>query len=237
MTALNTPIRFDTQAAIILSARAEWLAACEVFENPTVSSSPLGEYFYAHVSDVDCVLFHGGWGKVSAAAGTQYVIDRWHPELLLNLGTCGGFEGLNSVGEIVLANETLIYDIIERMGDQQIALDQYTTHIDLSTLRKPYPQPVRVGRLISADQDIDPAMVDKLIGEFHAVGADWESSSIAWTAARNQTRVYILRVVSDLVSAEGGELYDLGNFDERANQVMQPLLRALPDWINCAIPD
>ena len=220
--------------AVIVSAQAEWAVTREVFNDPIVESSPLGAYFTTHLAGTDCLLFHGGWGKVAAAAGAQYVIDRWQPRLIVNLGTCGGLAGMARVGEIIMANETLIYDIFERMGDPQAALAHYATRIDLSSFRQPYPQEVRVGRLISADQDIDPAMVAALASDFSAVAADWESGAIAWTAARNDTRVLILRAVSDLVSAEDGELYRQWNFKDRAREVMLPLLRALPAWLNCA---
>jgi adenosylhomocysteine nucleosidase len=77
-------------------------------------------------------------------------------------------------------------------------------------------------------------MVQTLSVDFSAVAADWESGAIAWTAARNDTKVLILRAVSDLVGAGGGELYDQGDFQLRAREVMLPLLRALPAWLNCA---
>lgn len=229
----NEPIK----VVVLVSALSEWTAVKTHFQEPAVKRSPFGGYFFTSIAGVSCVLCHGGWGKVSAAASTQFVIDRWHPQLLLNMGTCGGFEGHINVGEVVLADETLIYDIQERMGDPDEALGFYTTRIDLSYLRKPFPFTVRVGRLVSADEDIDPAMVSRLRLDFGALAADWESGAIAWTANRNHTRVLILRAVSDLVGEDGGELYDGGDFESRAGEVMQPLLRALPDWINCAIHD
>jgi len=222
--------------AVLISAGEEWATTLRVFNDPPVMPSPIGDFFTISLSDHDCLFYHGGWGKVSAAATTQYVIDRWNPDLLINLGTCGGLEGQISVGEVVLASDTLIYDIYERMGDPQSALDHYSTRIDLSWLRPPYPHEVRVSRLVSGDQDIDPGMVNKLISEHQAIAADWESGAIAWVAACNGTRVLILRVVSDMVGVTGGEIYDLGDFAGRAAWVMQPLLRALPDWIRCAFP-
>jgi len=222
--------------AIIISAGEEWRTALKVFNDPMVKPSRIGDYFTSTLAGHNCLFYHGGWGKVSAAAGTQYVIDRWHPELLINPGTCGGLEGQIAIGEVILASETVIYDIVERMGDQQAALDHYSTRIDLSFLHPPYPHNVRVCRLVSADQDIDPGMVNQLIADFQAVAADWESAAIAWTAARNGTRVLILRVVSDLVSTKGGEIYSIGDFSSRADEVMRPLLRALPAWIDCAFP-
>lgn len=229
----------DSPAAdivILISAHSEWRAAKSYCNDPLTERTPFGECFYKSIAAVPCVFMEGGWGKVSAAGSTQYAIDRWRPRLLINLGTCGGMEGQITVGEVVLANETLIYDIYERMGDQQSALDHYATSIDLSFLRTPYPHSVRVCRLVSADQDIDPAMLDTLVNHFHAIASDWESGAISWTAARNGTRLLILRVVSDLVNRTGGELYPQGDFSARAAEVMQPLLAALPAWICCAFP-
>ena len=223
--------------AIILAAHSEWETAKLLFSKTENDRSPFGEYFLTTIDNRRCVFFHGGWGKVSAAASTQYVIDRWQPRLLINLGTCGGFEGHSNVGEVVLADETMIYDIHERMGDQDEALKFYTTRIELSFLRGPFPHAVRIGRLVSADEDINPSMVSRLRQEFGAVAADWESAAIAWTARRNGIAVLILRAVSDLVSENGGELYDGGGFNNRARAVMHPLLLALPGWICCAFPD
>lgn len=219
--------------AVLISAHEEW-AAVKAYYLAQVERSPFGEYFIIDLENKPCVFFQGGWGKVSAAASTQYVIDRWQPGLLFNLGTCGGFEGHINVGEVVLADETLIYDIHERMGDPDDALRFYTTRINLSYLRGPFPQAVRIGRLTSADEDIDPGMVSRLRNEYGAVAADWESAAIAWTAHRNGTPLIILRAVSDLVGENGGELYDGGDFSSRAGEVMLPLLEALPQWINCA---
>lgn len=219
---------------ILISARAEWEATLEAYPEAEVQSSPLGDYFLQEKSSSRLVFFHEGWGKVAAAAATQYLIDRWQPQLLINPGTCGGFRGEISKGEIILVSETMIYDIIERMGDPREALDQYSVRLDLTFLTEPFPQPVRVGPLISADQDIDPLQILRLHQEFGAIAADWESGAIAWTAHCNQLPVLILRGVSDLVGVDGGELYQKGDFSQQARTVMQTLLAHIPAWIECA---
>ena len=43
--------------------------------------------------------------------------------MIVNLATCGGFGGERKVGDIVLASETFLDDIVERMGDADAALD------------------------------------------------------------------------------------------------------------------
>jgi adenosylhomocysteine nucleosidase len=234
---LSMPVR----VVVVISAHVEWQVIRNLFSAIEPQSSPLGQWFAV---DLDLgqrrepvVFFHGGWGKIAAAASAQYVIDRWSPALLANLGTCGGFEGEIEKGEIVLVERTVIYDIIEQMVDPQTAIAHYTTDVDLSWLGTDYPQSVRRTLLVSGDRDLVIDDIPRLKAEYGAVAGDWESGSIAWVAARNHTRCLILRGVTDLVGASGGEAYD-GNihvFVEGAARILERLIEALPAWIARAI--
>ena len=219
--------------AVIISANSEWRAALEYLDPVSLLPNPFSEHFFSEVNGKPVVFLHGGWGKVSAAATAQYCIDTWHPEVLINLGTCGGLAGAIKAGDTLLVNETVIYDIYERMSDPEAAVRFYTTSLDLSFITQPYPLPVLVGRLASADQDIDPKLVPVLRDQFHVAAADWESASIAWVAQHNAIPCLILRTVSDLVSETGGEIYFDGaaQFSERSREIMQKLIESLPAWI------
>ncbi len=217
-----------------ISANVEWRVFKEIAPAPEYRTSPYGEWCVLPVgtSRRPVVFFHGGWGKIAAAGATQYIIDRWHPRLLVNLGTCGGFAGHVERGTILLVERTVVYDILEQMGDPAEHIAHYTTEVDLSWLREPYPQPVLRTLLVSADRDILPEDVAWLHEQFGAVAADWESGAIAWVASRNRVPVLILRGVSDLVGAEGGEAYeDFGTFVEGTRRVMTSLWQHLPAWL------
>jgi adenosylhomocysteine nucleosidase len=177
------------------------------------------------------VFLHGGWGKTAAAGSAQYAIDHWDPAAVVNLGTCGGLAGQTNPGEVILVEKTIVYDIIEQMGDAQEALDFYMTELDLSWLPTPYPQAVRIGSMFSADRDIVPGEVDGLIARGAQTG-DWESGAIAWVCSRNKRRCLILRVVSDVVSPAGGEVYnDVSTYEERTQSLMTGLMDHLDDWL------
>ncbi len=230
----------DCRVVVLVSAGAEWRAIFEQFPNAERQSSPLGDWF-----EIDLlvggtlervIVFHGGWAKIAAAASTQYVIDHWSPALLVNLGTCGGFEGEVETGDILLVERTLVYDIVEQMGDPAAAIARFTTDLDLSWLEEPLPMPVRRSLLVSADRDLIAEEIPRLKSEFGAIAGDWESGAIAYVAAQNGTRCLILRGVSDLVGREGGEAY--GNRDlwvERTWVIMERLVGALPAWIAKAL--
>jgi adenosylhomocysteine nucleosidase len=225
---------------VLISANAEWRAVKPLFPHAQAEHSPFGEWFdLTPDTSHRITYFHGGWGKISAAATAQYVIDHFQPDLLVNLGTCGGFEGRINTGTIILVEKTIVYDIIEQMGDPDGAIAAYSTELDLSWLPDLRLQaagsgqpPIIRGLLVSADRDIVVEDIPLLVSRFGAVAADWESGAIAWVANKNRVRCLILRGVTDLVGGGGGEAY--GNFDlfqQRTNEVMGQLVELSRAWL------
>ena len=213
------------RAAVLVSDDAEWREVKQIYPRAEFRKSPYGEYFFDH----GLLVFQGGWGKISAAASTQYVIDRWNPATIINLGTCGGIAGRIERFANVLVTKTVVYDIIEQMGDAQESINFYSTPIDLSWLAGDLPLPVVKAPLYSADRDLVPGEIASLVSKYDAVAVDWESGAIAWVARRNGKRILILRGVSDLVSAQGGEAY--GKVDvyvQGTGKVMRTLFAQLP---------
>lgn len=217
---------------VLISANTEWRAIKGMFPQAEIQLSPFGEWF-THAANV---YFQGGVGKISAAASAQYAIDRFQPRLLVNLGTCGGFRGEIAIGEIILAEKTIVYDIHEQMSDPEAAIARYITEIDLSWLARPLPLVVRQTLLVSADGDLRAEDIPRLKAKYGAVAGDWESGAIAWVARRNGVRCLILRGVTDLVG-EGGdadsEACDEGlhAFHQNAAMVMKRLVEGLEGWL------
>ena len=219
------------KAVVLISAIAEWNAVKALFPNAKMKYFPFGECFDILLQDEHILFFHSGWGKIASAGSMQYVIDHYSPDLVVNLGTCGGFQGAVNQGEIILVEKTYVYDIVELMGDLDV-VSYYASSLDLSWLAEPYPFPARRGLIASADSDLPPDKIP-FLKERGAIAADWESAALAWVAQRNNTRLLILRGVSDIVSEEGGEAYDnIEMFNERAKGIMQQLVEQLPEWLN-----
>ncbi|HVN58133.1 MAG TPA: 5'-methylthioadenosine/S-adenosylhomocysteine nucleosidase [Bacteroidales bacterium] len=222
--------------AVLISANAEWKSLKKVFPAEELRQSPWGEYFYKKIGNQDVLFFHEGWGKVSAAGATQYVIDRYDPEILINIGTCGGFKGEAERYETILADKTVIYDIIEAMGDSKEAIADYTTLIDLSWLGNDYPFKVRKTLLVSADRDLRQDELAFLKKEYSAVAGDWETGSMAYVAVKNKKKILILRGITDIVSEHKGEAYgNLNLFEQRTDSVMAKLIGELPRWIDYTV--
>lgn len=223
---------------VLISANAEWRVVRKYFPLSRIYNSPYGKWFihsYKILPNIEekVIFIHGGWGKVAAAGSTQFLITKWHPKLVINLGTCGGFEGKINKGEIILAEKTIIYDIYEQMGDQNEHIQYYSTEIDTSWIRTSFPIPVVRSLLISGDRDLLFSDIPEVEAKFNAKVGDWESGAIAWVAKKNNTKCVILRGVTDLISTMGGEAYqgNIAVFYENTEKIMLYLLDYLPQLL------
>jgi adenosylhomocysteine nucleosidase len=217
---------------VLISADGEWQAvlhhALPSIQHPT----PYGNWFSQNIANFSVIFLHAGWGKVSTAGACQFAIDAFQPQLMINLGTCGGLEGLAELGEILCVSETSFYDIFEGMADYAQAIEFYSSKADLSWLPEDLPEHAHRARLVSADQDIQPRAYERLTREFGAVAADWESAAFAWVAERNDIPWLILRGVSDLVSPTKAETAgNLSLWQARTDQIMEDLLNQLPLYL------
>ena len=236
---------------VLISADVEWRVVRQLLPSSEVQPSPYGEWFTIEVTlpdenrtaqtelpwpgapqDERCpvIFFHGGWGKIAAAASTQYVIDRWKPRLLINLGTCGGFEGQVEQGDVIVADKTVVYDIVEQMGDFDAHIAHYSTTLDTGWLDETrLPFAARRTLLVSGDRDLLASEIPELHRRYGAVAGDWESGAIAWVADRNHIPLVILRGVSDVVRSLGSEAYgNLEYFAASTERIMQLLIAGLP---------
>ena len=222
------------KVVVLISASAEWNGVKPLFPNAAMQNSPYGETMDVILDTHAVTMLHSGWGKIASAGALQYVIDYYKPDVVVNLGTCGGFQGVVEQGDLILVDQTFVYDIVELMGDLDIR-SYYASTLDLSWLAEPYPFPARRGLIASADSDLPPEKIPFLKSK-GALAADWESAAFAWVANKNNARLLILRMVSDLVSEQGGEAYDdIEIFNERAKEIMKQLIEQLPKWLDAVL--
>ncbi len=208
---------------VLISANGEWQIVLSLLNPPRLLRKlPWGIAFFIRLKKKASFSSIAAGGKTRSAAATQYLIDKYSPALLINAGTCGGLEGLVNVGEVLLAESTVMYDILERMSDPDEAIDFYRATLDLNWLPEDLPENTYVARIGSADQDIDHKNFYLLRDNFGVAAADWESAPIAWVAQTNSVKCLILRGVSDLVHPAASETdSNVELWLERSRQIMQ----------------
>ena len=217
-----------SRIVVLVSANAEWGPVVEALHPEVLGTTPYGVTFECEVAGERLRFLHGGWGKTAAAASTEYALSAWRPDLLINIGTCGGIAGRIGRGETIVVTRTIPYDIEEAMGDAAEAVQARTSDVDVAWLDGVLPMARRT-HLVSGDRDLRPGDVQELVRRYDAVAGDWESAAIAYVASLRGTPLAIVRMVSDLVGTDGGEVIgDLPRFQDAAASVMRRLLDELP---------
>lgn len=186
---------------IHINSTLEWVSMMVLCQPKSSENSPYGPYFF---HQFDCwkepaVVYYSGFSKTKAAGAAQYMISRFNLEQIVVAGTSGGVAKHLEPLDVVVANETVIYDCIDRL-ELETALfpEHFKTAVDLSWLKtENLPEKSYIGRVATADQDIDYS-VRALLEPEEVLVADWESGAIAMICQLNQIPVTIFRGVSDL---------------------------------------
>ena len=222
---------------IIVSSNSEWKVLLDTVKPDELEESIYGNWFIKasleNTGKHQVIWFHGSWGKIASAGSTQYAIDKWHPELIINIGSCGGFEGFVENDEIVLVEETIVYDLIDRIGESGKSIIDYRTTMAVDWVTNEQIGHCKRVKIATADQDLDPERLVELNSKYGAVVGDWESGAIAWIAERNKTRLVILRGVSDVVGENGNIAYneDETLFFNGVKRVMEKLILLVNDLV------
>lgn len=186
---------------IQICSKLEWASTKNIMKitEDLVDFTPYGEYISKNIMGRECILFHSGATKTKSSGGTQYAIDKWNPEILFVLGTCGGVSENLKTLDIVIANRTVQYDCITGMsGPNQMFFEYFIEDIDNSWID--YDKlsiNIYEGLVATADQDVGNRQIDKLRRE-NVLCADWESGAISHICKINKVKCCILRGITDV---------------------------------------
>lgn len=171
------------------------------------------------------VIVKCGIGKVNAARGTQLLIDRYHPDAVVNTGIAGGLDPALQVGDAVIAAGLLQHDFdVTAFGHARGYLCTGIAH-DKPTVFAPDPglaaalrraaentlTGARVTEGLIATGDLfvaDPATRRAIREEFGASAAEMEGAAIAQTASYAGVPFAVLRIVSDRADGSAAESFD-----------------------------
>src|SRR3989304_2708025 len=144
--------------AIQICAELEWKCTKSILKigKTRLRSQPFGEYFEGAIGEHVAVFFESGATKTRASAACQFAIDTWNPDAVLNLGTCGGVADSVKKRDVIVANKTFQYDVLQRFGKPSLKFkrgletDLDTCWVDLGKCRRK----IHIGMIASADQDL-----------------------------------------------------------------------------------
>ncbi len=153
------------------------------------------------------VLSKSGVGKVCAATTTQFIIDKYKPIYIINIGIAGSLSKDLKAGDTIIAEKMVQHDFdVTVFGhpkgymDNGIEPDKPTIYYSDKNLITQFNKnnKLKTGTIATGDEFVtDLNLKNQIRKEFKADAVDMESAAIAQTAKRNNTPVIILRTISD----------------------------------------
>lgn len=153
------------------------------------------------------ILSKSGVGKVNSATTTQFIIDKYKPNYIINTGIAGSLSSNLKPSEIIIAEKMVQYDFdLTKFGYSKgymyngIEPNKPTIYYSDEKLIKLFVKNkyIKKGTIATGDTFVaDMKLKHSIKKDFNADAIDMESAAIAQTAKRNNIPVIIIRAISD----------------------------------------
>jgi len=187
---------------------------------------------------VRVIALQAGPGKIYSASATQFIIDRFAPDVVLDVGGAGILNPELAIFDIVCSEYAYEYDIVSIEEFSSYA-DDFTTNTILPGLSKAgkhilyqFAEHVKrensarleIGSAASGELNVnEKALRDKLFLNLKASICNWETSAILKTAQINGVRALSFRITTDTACETMSE--ELKANWKKALQTLFPVLK------------
>ena len=163
----------------------------------------LKEIHVGNYKDLFIVLANSNIGKVNSALTTQYLIDKYDIDIIINTGCAGSLTSEVGIMELVIANVVSYHDFYPKRVAEFSVPDQGNIKADKDLINKfisiipsdikYYIAPITTGDCYVTDANLR----DKIKAETNAICVDMESASIGHVAKVNNIPFLNIRTISD----------------------------------------
>ena len=166
--------------------------------------------FEGSYNDKKIVLCLSGIGKVNAASTTQYLIDKYEPNIIINSGCAGSLTENVKVLDTIVASYVTYHDfspvrIMEAcVPDNGLVRTNINIINNLERILKENNINYHIGGIASGDCFVTSSeMRDDIYTRTKCLAVDMESASIGHISKKNNVSFIIIRSISDF--ADGVE--------------------------------
>lgn len=214
------------EIALLFAMREEIAAMLNGERTPLLLQEAGVEFYRIRPGVIACC---GGVGKVNAAMATQLLIDRFHPELIINAGVAGCFENV-SIGTLVLAEGFIQHDFdISTLDDCQEGFVATVHRVVFPTSWQDRARaamdavglPYRTGIVATGDWFATDTPRARHIAEvFHPLLCEMEGCAAAQVCYRNEVPFMAIKSVSDCLFGENDFTFQFPAALARLNEVV-----------------
>lgn len=177
----------------------------------------------------------GGVGKVNAAMAAMLLIERYHPDLVLNAGVAGCFEEV-PIGTLVLAEKFIQHDVDTTGVGDPIGLVSTVNMVEFPTADLTRAKAAmdktgyayRTGTVATGDWfGIPSERADWVRKTFHPLLCEMEGGAVAQVCHRCGVPFMALKSVSDCLTSKHDFFFNFPNAMRDLNGVVMALVEEL----------
>jgi len=180
------------------------------------------EYYEGYLEDRQIVVNRCGVGEIYASMTTTYLINEYHPELIINLGCAGSLNGSIHVNDVVIATKAALWrmDVPEESWYRSFTNNKLSYPCDekvVKIVKELDHKKIKTGPIVSADEFIyDMSQVETIKKYFaEALCGEMEGAAVAAVCYAHGVPCSIIRSISDETLVSG----DYNKFDFRLEEV------------------
>ena len=199
---------------------------------------------HTQFNSIPLILSTTGVGKVAAAMTTQKIIDLYDPRCILFTGLAGALNPAYEIGDLILADRCIQYDIdASELGFPAgtIPYTEYHTFTPDNALLKlaqqiETDQTLHTGTILTGDQFMTHdkrARYQTLLDQFKGDAIEMEGAALAHVCTHNQIPFLLLRTISD--KANEAASLDFSKFLKTASRTSFLFIRNLINMISADV--
>jgi len=151
------------------------------------------KFYYGKYKNLEVITAKCGLGKIRSASFTQFCIDNFKFDLIVNFGSCGCINDELKIGDLIYCVKTIEYDFLTLRN----FFPEFECNFKISDeLLEKYN--IKKGILLTATQNVDSVEKKRVLREkFSGDIADWEGASISQVCTINKKQFLIFKTVTD----------------------------------------
>lgn len=189
-------------------------------DNPQTEEIAKCEFTTGTYEGQEIVLLKSGIGKVNAAMSTTILLQQYKPDIVINIGSAGGFDEELEVGAVVISDEVRHHDVdVTVFGYEMGQVPQmpaaFTSNEELIELavkavKEMGQHEYAVGLIATGDSFMnDPVRVARVREHFPAMkAAEMEAAAVAQVCYQFDVAFVVIRALSDIAGKESSVSFD-----------------------------
>ena len=191
-------------------------------------------------NNIEVYAVKAGVGKINCSSATQLVIDKFHPDFIIDAGVAGSLAKDVSINDIICAEHCYEYDPCsgKELGKIPSGDDESHTIISDPFYKKAFLEfsnhiqdtmaiNIMIGNVACGEKDVKDRIFRKKLHEyFNGLVCNWETSAVLSVANLNKVKAFSFRVISDLADEDMKV-----SFDANCKPALQKMFPVLKEFI------